>query len=124
MAGTRRTRARRGYPVSPSRRTFPQGTKRKARSCAGRLRTLQWRKGAFTMTWKLQFCRSTTLASASALLAALALLIVAGTSPARADRCDDLAGQLKRQIDGLAVSTPAPNVIFLSHPRASKTHLA
>ena len=75
------------------------------------------------MTWKLQFCRSTTLASASALLAALALLIVAGTSPARADRCDDLAGQLKSQIDGLAVGKTAANLIYLSHPQARQITL-
>jgi hypothetical protein len=75
------------------------------------------------MTSKIRFRRSTTLASASAFLAALALLIVAGTSPARADRCDDLAGQLKSQIDGLAVGKTAANLIYLSHPQARQITL-
>jgi hypothetical protein len=75
------------------------------------------------MTWKLQFRRSTMLAAALPLLAALALLILAGTSPARADRCDDLAGQLKSQIDGLAVGKTAANLIYLSHPQAKEITL-
>jgi hypothetical protein len=75
------------------------------------------------MTSKIRFRRSTTLASASAFLAALALLIVAGTSPARADRCDDLAGQLKSQIDGVAVGRTAANLIYLSHPQAKQITL-
>src|SRR5258708_21935433 len=77
----------------PFRRTFPQGTKRKARPCARRLRTLQWRKGAFMMTLKSRFRRSALLA-AFAMVVGLALTFA---SPARADRCDDLAGQLKSQ---------------------------
>ncbi len=75
------------------------------------------------MTFKPELCRSTTLATASALLAALALLIVAGNSPALADRCDDLAGQLKGHIDGLAVGKTAANVIYLSHPQARQITL-
>ena len=75
------------------------------------------------MTFKPELCRSTTLATASALLAALALLIVAGISPALADRCDDLAGQLKGHIDGLAVGKTAANVIYLSHPQARQITL-
>ena len=39
---------------------------------------------------------------ALALLAA-AFFALSGASPARADRCDDLAAQLKNQIDGLTV---------------------
>ena len=72
------------------------------------------------MTLKLRFRRSTTLAAASALLAALALTFA---SPARADRCDDLAGQLKGHIDGLAVGKTAANVIYLSHPQAKEITL-
>ena len=75
------------------------------------------------MTLKTRFRRSTTLATASAFLAALALPIVAGASPARADRCDDLAGQLKGQIDGLAVGKTAANLIYLSHPQARQITL-
>ncbi len=72
------------------------------------------------MKWKLQLSRSTTLAAASSLLAALALTFA---SPARADRCDDLAGQLKGQIDGLAVGKTAANLIYLSHPQAKQITL-
>src|SRR5260221_3843977 len=60
----------------------------KARPCAKRLRRFQWRKGASTMTLKLQFRRSTMLAAALTLLAAISLSAF-GASPARADRCDD-----------------------------------
>lgn len=62
------------------------------------------------------------LAAALALLAALALT-VSGASPARADRCDDLAAQLKGQIDGLAVGKTAANQIYLSHPQAKQITL-
>jgi hypothetical protein len=55
--------------------------------------------------------------------AALALLIASATSPARADRCDDLAGQLKNQIDGVAVGKTAANVIYLSHSKATQLTL-
>jgi hypothetical protein len=54
---------------------------------------------------------------ALALLAA-AFFALSGASPARADRCDDLAAQLKNQIDGLTVGKTAANVIYLSHPQA------
>ena len=39
-------------------------------------------------------------------------------SPARADRCEDTANQLKEQIDGLKVGITAANVIYLSHPQS------
>ena len=54
-----------------------------------------------------------------ALLAAVAL----GTSPARADRCEDIANQLKGQIDGLKVGITAARVIYLSHPHAKELSL-
>ena len=59
---------------------------------------------------------------ALALLAAV-FLNLSGASPARADRCDDLAGQLKNQIDGLGVGKTAANVIYLSHPQAKELSL-
>ena len=60
----------------------------------------------------------------SAVVAAtLALLAVSGASPARADRCDDIAGQLKGQIDGLKVGITAANIIYLSHPAAKELSL-
>src|ERR1700736_560771 len=95
--------------------------KRNARPCANRLWTLQWRKGAFTMTLRVELRKSTVFA-AFALLAAMALTAL-GASPARADRCDDLAGQLKNQIDGISVGKTAANLIYLSHPRAKEITL-
>jgi hypothetical protein len=64
----------------------------------------------------------------SAISCALALLtavflVASGASPARADRCDDLAAQLKNQIDGLGVGKTAANVIYLSHPQAKELSL-
>jgi hypothetical protein len=73
------------------------------------------------MTIKLQFRRSTILAALALLTAAA--VTVSGASPARADRCDDLAKQLKNQIDGLAVGKTAANVIYLSHPKAKELTL-
>ncbi|MDB5611615.1 MAG: hypothetical protein JWP25_8515 [Bradyrhizobium sp.] len=60
---------------------------------------------------------------AIALGAALAFLAALSTSPAHADRCDDLAAQLKGQIDGLGVGKTAANVIYLSHPQAKELSL-
>lgn len=56
------------------------------------------------------------------LLAALALLAL-GASPARADRCDDLAKQLQGQIPGISVGRTAANLIYLSHPQAKELTL-
>ncbi len=53
------------------------------------------------MTLKTGFHGAAFLAAALVALAALA------ASPARADRCDDLASQLKNQIDGLRVGQTA-----------------
>lgn len=44
-------------------------------------------------------------------------------SPARADRCDDLAKQLKAQIDGISIGKTAANMIYLSHPAAKALRL-
>ncbi|MET0219091.1 MAG: hypothetical protein ABW213_00375 [Tardiphaga sp.] len=44
-------------------------------------------------------------------------------TPARADRCDDLARQLKGQIDGLGIGRTAANVIYLTHPAAKQIRL-
>src|ERR1700722_10422376 len=57
-----------------------------------------------------------------ALLTAIALVLCA--SPARASqRCDDIADELKNQIDGLKVGITAANIIYLSHPQASELSL-
>jgi len=63
-------------------------------------------------------CRSTIAAAAFALLATITL-----ASPARADRCEDIANQLKGQIDGLKVGITAARVIYLSHPDAKEMSL-
>ena len=62
--------------------------------------------------------RSTIAAAAFALLAAIAL-----ASPARADRCEDIAEHLKDQIDGLKIGITAAKVIYLSHPQVKEMSL-
>ncbi len=56
-------------------------------------------------------------------LACVTAFALFATSPARADRCDDLANQLKNQIEGLGVGKTAANVIYLSHPQAKQLTL-
>jgi hypothetical protein len=73
------------------------------------------------MTIKLRFRRSTLLA-ALALLAAAAVS-VSGTSPARADRCEDIAKELKNNIDGLKVNFTAAGIVYLTHPLAKELTL-
>jgi hypothetical protein len=51
------------------------------------------------------------------------MLAALTASPARADRCDDLAGQLKNQIDGMRVGQTAAGVIYLAHPNAREITL-
>ena len=68
-------------------------------------------------------CFHRSIAFAGLGLAAAIFLSVSGASPARADRCDDLAAQLKGQIDGLAVGRTAANLIYLSHPQAKQITL-
>jgi hypothetical protein len=72
------------------------------------------------MTLELEFRRSTIFAGALVLLTAMAMSI---SAPARADRCDDIAAQLKGQIDGLKVGITAANVIYLAHPQAREITL-
>src|ERR1700689_3766644 len=78
--------------------------------------------GAFTMALIPEF-RGSLLAVTLTLAAAMALM-VSGASPARSDRCDDLAGQLKGQMDGLKVGITAARGIYLSHPLAKELSLA
>ena len=55
------------------------------------------------------------------------LTFVAGValaaSPARADRCDDLARQLRDQVEGMSIGRSAANVVYLSHPAAKQIRL-
>ena len=57
------------------------------------------------------------------LAVALAVLTAFAAAPARADRCEDTANQLKEQIDGLKIGITAANVIYLSHPLAKEMSL-
>ncbi len=61
---------------------------------------------------------STISTAAFALVATIAL-----ASPARANRCDDLAVQLRDQIDGLKVGITAARTVYLSHPQAQEMSL-
>jgi hypothetical protein len=67
----------------------------------------------------LKNCLTISIAQMLVTIGLLGLAI----SPARADRCDDLAGHLKDQIEGLTVGKTAANVIYLSHPQAKKLSL-
>lgn len=55
--------------------------------------------------------------------AILAVLSTFSASPARADRCTDIANQIKQQVDGLKVGITAANIIYLSHPMAKEMSL-
>jgi len=61
-----------------------------------------------------RFRRPTLLAAMLALLAAFS------TSQARADRCEDIAKELKSQIDGIKISVNTGRMIYLSHPAAKE----
>jgi hypothetical protein len=57
------------------------------------------------------------------MLAATLALAAFGASPARADRCEDTAKELKNQIDGLKISVNTGNMIYLTHPAAKELSL-
>ena len=59
-------------------------------------------------------------AFAMALVLAVAML---GASPARADRCDDLAKDLAAQITGLKIGKTVAGVIYLEHPAVTQASL-
>jgi hypothetical protein len=67
---------------------------------------------------------STSNVRSAGLAAVLALLAALSASPARADRCEDIANQLKSQIDGVKIGITAARVIYLSHPQAKEFSLA
>lgn len=62
------------------------------------------------------------LTKPAAFLIAIGILAF-GMSPARADRCDDLAKQLARQIDGLKVGKTSAGIIYLTHPAVKQASL-
>jgi hypothetical protein len=55
-----------------------------------------------------------------AFAAALALVAMLGPSPARADRCDDIAKELSNQVDKLRVNFKAANIVYMTHPAAKE----
>jgi hypothetical protein len=57
------------------------------------------------------------------LAAVLAFAAAFIASPARADRCDDIAKQLSEAIDGLKVNFKAANIVYLTHPAATELSL-
>jgi hypothetical protein len=65
-----------------------------------------------------QNANPTIATTAFALLATIAL-----ASPARAAGCEDIANELKNQIDGLKVGITAARVLYLSHPDAKELSL-
>lgn len=55
---------------------------------------------------------------------ALAMMVAAlGSTPARADRCDDLAKDLTRQIPDLKIGKTVAGVIYLEHPAVTQASL-
>ena len=60
----------------------------------------------------------------SALAAAVAMALAAlGSTPARADRCDDLAKDLTNQIPDLKIGKTVAGVIYLEHPAVKQASL-
>jgi hypothetical protein len=58
------------------------------------------------------------------LAAALTLVALFTTSPARADRCDDSAKELANNIDKMKVNFKAANTVYLTHPLAKELSVA
>jgi hypothetical protein len=54
---------------------------------------------------------------------AAAAVVLAAASPARADRCDELAAQLAKHIDGLKVGRTVAGNIYLTHPAVKQASL-
>jgi hypothetical protein len=57
-------------------------------------------------------------------LPVVAAVTLAATHPARAaDRCDDLAAQLAKHIDGVKVGKTVAGIVYLSHPAVKQASL-
>ena len=67
--------------------------------------------------------RLSTFRTAAFVIAALSTVTIAASSPARADRCDDLAKQLAAQITGLKIGKTMAGVIYLEHPAVTQASL-
>jgi hypothetical protein len=74
------------------------------------------------MTMRRHFFSGSTASATLALIAAISLSILAA-SPARADRCEDIANQLKTNIEGLKINFPAAGIVYLTHPAAKELTL-
>jgi hypothetical protein len=70
------------------------------------------------MTLHTSFFRTSAYA-----IAALFAAVIMASSPARADRCDDLAKQLATQITGLKIGKTVAGVIYLEHPAVTQASL-
>ncbi len=71
----------------------------------------------------MTFDRSLHQAVACAAAAGLAALLATSPAIAATDRCDDLARQLKNQIDGIRIGQTAAGTIYLAHPKAREITL-
>ncbi len=76
----------------------------------------------YFMTSKMH-CRFRPNARFTLLAATLVLLAAITASPARADRCDDIAKELAGQIDGIKVNFRAANIVYLTHRSAKELSL-
>ena len=63
------------------------------------------------------------LVAGFATLAVVLAIVTCAAPQARADACDDLAKQLKGQIDGLTVGKTVANAIELQHPALKRASL-
>jgi hypothetical protein len=87
---------------------------------------LHERRMQASMAWGLFMTKNLQAHPTFATLALLTAgaLIALGASSARAyQRCDDIADELKNQVDGLKVGITAGNTIYLSHPQARELSL-
>jgi hypothetical protein len=75
------------------------------------------------MAWGFDMTHRLTVHSVTLGIAAFAVTAMLAASPARADRCDDLAKHLAGQIDGLKIGETRGGVIYLTHPAATRATL-
>ena len=52
-----------------------------------------------------------------------ALLAAIAAQPAQADRCDDIARQLARHVEGLKIGRTVAGIVYLTHPAAKQASL-
>lgn len=74
------------------------------------------------MTTRRHLFSASTASATLALISAISLGTLTA-SPARADRCEDIANQLKTNIEGLKINFPAAGIVYLTHPAARELTL-